>query len=107
MKNTYGTISGIPITGYCRVKATDIFLPMIETDTDIQWVEGCIKDREQHPEKYQDEDIPAVIAQQKALLDKLRKEAQERAEMGCPDRATHQIVIELGVDNGWRMEDEI
>ena len=48
------TISGVPIVGYCRVKDTDIFLPMIETDTDIQWVEGCIKSREEHPEYYPD-----------------------------------------------------
>ena len=58
------TISGVPIVGYCRVKDTDIFLPMIETDTDIQWVEGCIKSREEHPEYYPDEDVPAVITQQ-------------------------------------------
>ena len=42
MDTRCGTISGVPIVGYCRVKDTDIFLPMIETDTDIQWVEGCI-----------------------------------------------------------------
>lgn len=75
MKNTYGTISGIPITGYCRVKATDIFLPMIETDTDIQWVESCIRSREEHPENYPDEDIPAVITKQKELLANLRLKA--------------------------------
>ena len=33
------TIFGVPITGYCRVKGTDILLPMIETDTDVQWVD--------------------------------------------------------------------
>ena len=72
------TISGVPIVGYCRVKDTDIFLPMIETDTDIQWVEGCIKNREDHPEYYPDEDVPAVIAQQKAHLARLRAKEPRR-----------------------------
>lgn len=64
------TICGVPIAGYIQVK--DTVLPMIETDTDIQWVEGCIKSREEHPEYYPDEDVPAVIAQQKVLLERLR-----------------------------------
>ena len=61
------TISGVPITGYFRVK-----------DTDIQWVEGCIKSREEHPEYYPDEDVPAVIARQKALLARLRAKEPRR-----------------------------
>lgn len=78
MDTRCGTISGVPIVGYCRVKDTDIFLPMIETDTDIQWVEGCIKNREDHPEYYPDEDVPAVIAQQKAHLARLRAKEPRR-----------------------------
>lgn len=61
MDTTCETISGVPIAVYCRVK-----------DTDIQWVEGCIKSREEHPEYYPDEDVPAVIARQKAFLARLR-----------------------------------
>ena len=96
MTSVHGTISGVPITGYCRVKDTDIFLPMIETQSDIQWVEGCIKDREEHPWKYPDEDIPAVIARQMALLEKLRE--KERAKSGAAPVLSgrrKQIVIEL------------
>lgn len=93
MKNTYGTISGIPITGYCRVKDTDIILPMIETDTDTQLVEGCIKDREQHPEKYPDENIPAVIARQKELLARLKQEAQKPAKPKTS--AMEYVVIDM------------
>lgn len=85
------TISGVPIVGYCRVKDTDIFLPMIETDTDIQWVEGCIKSREEHPEYYPDEDVPAVITQQKALLARLRAKEPRR-----PKRASgRRVLIDL------------
>ena len=62
------TVSGVPIVGYCRVQGTDECIPMIETETDIQWVKGCIRDREEHPEYYPDEDVPAVIAQQKAQM---------------------------------------
>ena len=51
------TIFGVPITGYCRVKGTDILLPMIETDTDVQWAESCIRSREDHPEYYPAEGI--------------------------------------------------
>lgn len=68
------TICGRPVVDYVRVKGTDIILPVIETETDIQWVEGCIKDREEHPEKYPDEDIPAVLARSKELLRRLREE---------------------------------
>lgn len=93
MKNTYGTISGIPITGYCRVKDTDIFLPMIETDTDIQWVEGCIRERQEHPENYPGEDIPAVIARQKELLARLKQEAQKHAKPKTP--AMEYVVIDM------------
>ena len=74
------TICGIPVVDYVRVKDTSIILPVIETETDIQWVEGCIKDREEHPEKYPDEDLPAVIARQRALLEKLQQEAEKRTE---------------------------
>lgn len=85
------TISGVPIVGYCQVKDTDIFLPMIETDTDIQWVEGCIKSREEHPEYYPDEDVPAVITQQKALLAQLRAKEPRR-----PKRASgRRVLIDL------------
>lgn len=96
MTSVHGTISGVPITGYCRVKDTDIFLPMIETQSDIQWVEGCIKDREEHPWKYPDEDIPAVIARSKELLCRLRE--KERAKSGAAPVLSgrrKQIVIEL------------
>ena len=71
------TIFGVPITGYCRVKGTDILLPMIETDTDVQWVESCIRSREYHPEDYPDEDIPAVIARSKELLAQLFEKEKE------------------------------
>lgn len=96
MAANIGTISGIPITGYCQIKGTDVFLPMMETQSDIQWVEGCIKDREEHPEKYPGEDIPAVIARQKVLLRRLREE--ERAKAGTSPALSgrgKQIVIEL------------
>lgn len=83
------TISGVPIVGYCRVKDTDIFLPMIETDTDIQWVEGCIKSREEHPEYYPDEDVPAVIARQKALLARLRAKEPRRPK---PTSGRHVLI---------------
>ena len=70
---------------------TDISLPMIETDTDIQWVEGCIKSREEHPEYYPDEDVPAVITQQKALLARLRAKEPRR-----PKRASgRRVLIDL------------
>ena len=49
---------------------------MVQVGNDIQYVEGCIKDREEHPEYYPHEDIPAVIARQKALLAQLKQEAQ-------------------------------
>lgn len=85
------TINGVPVVGYCRVKDTDIFLPMIETDTDIQWVEGCIKSREEHPEYYPDEDVHAVIAQQKALLARLRAK-----EPRCPKQTSgRRVLIDL------------
>lgn len=102
---TYGTISGIPIKGYCRVKDTDIFLPMIETDTDIQWVEGCIKDREEHPEKYPDEDVPAVIARQKILLEELRQKEKEKITGGTTtvrDRFPPRKQILIEIDGGDR-----
>ena len=70
------TICGVPVVDYVRVKDTNIILPVIESDTDIQWVESCIRSREEHPENYPDEDIPAVIARSKALLDRLKQEAQ-------------------------------
>lgn len=85
------TISGVPIVGYCRVKDTDISLPMIETDTDIQWVEGCIKSREEHPEYYPDEDVPAVITQQKALLARLRAKEPRRSKRASGRR----VLIDL------------
>lgn len=74
---TAESIYGLPITGHCRVKDTDIFLPMIETNSDIKWVLGCIREREEHPENYPNEDIPAVIAQQKELLARLIEKAKE------------------------------
>ena len=92
--NAFGTISGIPVSGYCRIKDTDIFLPMIETETDIQWVESCIRSREEHPENYPDEDIPAVIARSKALLSRLIEKANN-AVKPKPQKCGH-IVIELG-----------
>ena len=72
---TYGTISGIPIVGWYKTKE-GTRLPLVQVGNDIQYVEGCIKDREEHPEKYPDEDIPAVIARQKALLSRLKQGAQ-------------------------------
>ena len=71
------TVCGVPVVGYYRVQGTNEHIPMIETETDIQWVKGCIRDREEHPEHYPDEDVPAVIAQQKALLEQLRAKAKE------------------------------
>lgn len=87
------TVCGLPIVGYCRVKDTDIILPMIETESDIHWVQGCIRDREEHPENYPNEDIPAVIAQQKVLLARLIEKAKKPAKPKPP--RTRQIVIEL------------
>lgn len=72
------SICGVPVVDYVRVKGTGIILPVIESQTDIRWVEDCIRDREQHPEKYPDEDIPAVIARQKKLL----KELYEKEKTG-------------------------
>lgn len=69
------TICGVPVVDYVRVKDTNIILPVIESDTDIQWVESCIRSREEHPENYPDEDIPAVITKQKELLANLRLKA--------------------------------
>lgn len=71
-------ISGIPVVDYVRWNGATY--PMARIDSDIQFVEGCIKDREEHPEKYPDEDIPAVLARQRALLKKLRQEANDRKE---------------------------
>lgn len=75
MKKEYGTIEGIPIVGSYRTKE-GAYLPLVQVGNDIQYVEGCIKDREEHPEYYMHEDIPAVIARQKELLAKLKQEAQ-------------------------------
>lgn len=72
------TVCGCPVIDYVRWNSET--LPMVRIDSDIQWVEGCIKDREEHPEKYPDEDIPEVIARQMALLKKLRQEANDRKE---------------------------
>ena len=91
---TAQSICGLPIAGYCRVKDTDIFLPMIETSSDIKWVQGCIREREEHPENYTNEDIPAVIAQQKALLARLIETAKEPPKPR--PQAKGYVVIDLG-----------
>lgn len=82
------TISGVPIAGYCRVK-----------DTDIQWVEGCIKSREEHPEYYPDEDVPAVIAQQKVLLARLRAKEPRHPKPTSGRRVLIDLENNDAVDN--------
>ncbi|WP_457789663.1 hypothetical protein [Anaeromassilibacillus sp. SJQ-5] len=89
------TVSGVPIVGYCRVQGTDECIPMIETETDIQWVKGCIRDREEHPEYYPDEDVPAVIAQQKALLERLRAKEPRRPKQ----TSRRRVFIDLENDD--------
>lgn len=49
-------------------------LPLFESGSDIKWAEMCIRSREEHPENYPNEDIPAVIAQQKELIKRLKTE---------------------------------
>ena len=42
---------------WLQSEGMDIPLPVIETDTDVQWAESCIRSREDHPEYYPAEGI--------------------------------------------------
>lgn len=70
------TIQGFKVIGCVRSKHTGGVVPMVDIPmvSDIQWVEDCIKSREDHPEYYPNEDIPEVIARSKALLKQLHRE---------------------------------
>ena len=78
----------IPVSGFTRVKdeqgETIGFLPVIDTMTDSQWIISCIESRQQHPENYPNEDIPAVIAQQLELLERVRERQRREAAPPSP-----------------------
>lgn len=92
--NIYG--HDLPVVGVVEVKgadgATADHIPVIDTMSDSRWIELGIESRLQHPENYPNEDIPAVIAQQRQLLEQIRLKESQPQEPTINVQYGHKLI---------------